>query len=158
MSIDLRGLDKAAVLAALYNASAPMGLGLLHYDPTPMTVEEARELLPYGYFGYLKGRVMQIDLRGDELNPWGYDRDNGEGVAQSVIQSLILSGNPDNMEIHSHHVSATRESAADIRSRLSEESETSEEGDFVTFTLGVADMADYLRPALDRVDESLDQK
>jgi hypothetical protein len=35
-SIDLKGLNKAAVLAALYNASKPQGMGFLQYDPTPM--------------------------------------------------------------------------------------------------------------------------
>ena len=30
--IDLIGLDKAAVLAALYNASRPLGMGFVQYD------------------------------------------------------------------------------------------------------------------------------
>ena len=43
--VDISGLDKAEVLAALYNAARPRGVGLLRYDPTPMSTEEAREIL-----------------------------------------------------------------------------------------------------------------
>lgn len=43
--VDTRGLKKSAVLAALYSASKPQGLGFLHFDPAPMTEEEAEELL-----------------------------------------------------------------------------------------------------------------
>lgn len=101
-TISLKGLGKAAVLAALYNASKPLGLGILHFDPAPMTVAEAQVVLngrmEYDehlegnqdrlYFDYLKGRVMKTDLSGDELSPWGYDRDNGEGAAQRAINGI----------------------------------------------------------------------
>lgn len=88
-TINLKGLKKAEVLAALYNASHPQGMGLLHFEPTPMTAEEAESLLKeQTYFDYLKGRVMKVDLSGNTLDPWLYDRDNGQGAAQRVIDSL----------------------------------------------------------------------
>lgn len=89
-TIDLTGLDKAEVLAALYNASQPRGMGILYYDPTSMTTEEAQKLLDSGqtYFDYLKGRVMKVDLSSDQLETWLYDRDNGQGAAQRVIDTL----------------------------------------------------------------------
>lgn len=37
------------------------------------------------YFDYLQGRVMKVDLAGDELDPRLYDRDNGEGAARRAI-------------------------------------------------------------------------
>ena len=90
--ISLKGLDKAAVLAALYNASRPLGLGILHFDPREMTIDEARAHLkdsaPEFYFDYLKGRVLKVDLSGDELNPCLYDCDNGEGAARKAITKL----------------------------------------------------------------------
>ena len=90
MKIDISKKDKAEVLAALYNASHPLGLGFLQYDPTPMTVEEARKLLSETtYFDYLKGRVMKVDLSGEELETWLYDRDNGEGAAAKVLSNVI---------------------------------------------------------------------
>ncbi len=89
LSLSLSGLNKADVLAALYNASKPQGMGFLHFDPKPMTRQEAEGLLKQGTdFDYLKGRVMKINLKGDELDTWGYDRDNGAGAAQKAIAPL----------------------------------------------------------------------
>lgn len=86
--IDISDLDKAEVLAELYNASKPLGLGFLHYDPEPMSVEEASELLKKTtYFDYLKGRVMKVKIE-DQFDPWLYDRDNGTGAAQKVVNKL----------------------------------------------------------------------
>lgn len=88
-SINLSGLNKGEVLAALYNASKPLGMGFMHFDPAPMQAEEAESLLKgQTYFDYLKGRVMKVDLSGEELDPYLYDRDNGQGAAQRVIDSL----------------------------------------------------------------------
>jgi len=90
--ISLKGCDRSEVLAALYNRARPVGLGLLHYTPDPMTVEEARRLLdtpgPH-YFDYVKGRSLKIDLSGDTLNPDLYDRDNGSGAAREALAHLL---------------------------------------------------------------------
>jgi hypothetical protein len=92
-SVNIEGLDRAAVLAALYNASRPLGMGFLHYDPKPMTVGEAREYLgaepvTEAYFDYLKGRVMKVQMGGNSINTRLYDRDVGAGAGQRVIEGL----------------------------------------------------------------------
>jgi len=90
--INIKSLNKGKVLAALYNNSKPQGLGFLDHDPTPMTQSEAEDLLEkITYFDYLQGRVMKIDLSGDELNPRLYDRDNGTGAAQKAIDTIRQS-------------------------------------------------------------------
>ena len=82
---------KPEILAALYNASQPLGMGILHFTPEDMTTAEAAELLKeQDYFDYLKGRIMKIDLSSDELRTGGYDRDNGEGAVQRVLEKLDL--------------------------------------------------------------------
>ena len=87
--IDISKLNKARVLAALYNASHPQGLGFLHYEASVMTVEEASEWLGnQTYFDHLKGRIMKIDLSGTEFDPYLYDRDNGQGAALNAIRDL----------------------------------------------------------------------
>ena len=43
--MNITGKNKAAILAALYNASKPLGLGHMHYDPTPMTEEDVEQLI-----------------------------------------------------------------------------------------------------------------
>lgn len=90
--VDITGLDPAAVLAALYNASRQQGFGLL--DPhgrEPMTVETAAHLLaatPDCYFDYVNGRVVKVDLSDTRVDVGLYDRDNGDGAGAAVIDSL----------------------------------------------------------------------
>lgn len=88
-TIDISHLSKAKVLAALYNRSAPQGLGILQYSEGQMTEEQAAELLKkQTYFDYLYGRVMKIDLSTNELRPWLYDRDLGQGACAEIIAQL----------------------------------------------------------------------
>lgn len=75
----------------LYNASKPLGLGILQYDPKDMSEKEAAELLKeQSYFDYLKGRVMKVNLSSDnEFDEWLYDRDNGIGAAKEAINAIL---------------------------------------------------------------------
>ncbi len=58
--------------------------------------EGARTLLKsHTYFDYLAGRVMKIDLSGDELDPRLYDRDLGQGAAERTIDALRRKTNAD---------------------------------------------------------------
>lgn len=84
--VDISNKDKAEVLAALYNNSHPHGMGFIHYNPEPMTIEQAREILKQTtYFDYLAGRVMKISLESNIVHTWGYNRDNGNGAAERAI-------------------------------------------------------------------------
>ena len=89
-NISIAGKNKAKILAALYNSAKAQGLGFLHFTPEPMTEEQAVELLEKTqYFDYLQGRVMKVDLSGDELNPRLYDRDNGQGAAEEALRGIV---------------------------------------------------------------------
>lgn len=127
--VSIKELDKAAVLAALYNASHPQGMGFLQFDPHPMTVEQAKELLGVGddnarmfgirrkgdfYFDYLKGRVLKVDLSGDEFDPSLYNRDNGEGAAEAVINGLRASSDVNPPESQKKFEEATGRSLAKL--------------------------------------------
>jgi len=85
--IDLKNRNKAEVLSTLYNNSKPQGMGFLGFTPEDMTEQEAQDLLDTGqtYFDYLKGRIMKIDLSGDEMRTAMYDRDNGQGAAKRAL-------------------------------------------------------------------------
>ncbi len=99
-TLNIKGQNKAAVLAALYNASQPLGLGFLHFTPEPMTLEEAEkqiaDLDPFCKgdgrisFDYLKGRVMKVDIGQDDLRVALYDRDNGAGAAERALRAAGL--------------------------------------------------------------------
>lgn len=93
--INIKGLNKAEVLAALYNASKVQGMGFLQATGRPMTVEDAEYLLLMNTdFDYLYGKVMKINLSSDEcFEERLYDRDVGEGAAQKVITALRMRTN-----------------------------------------------------------------
>lgn len=89
-TIDISKLDKAEVLAALFNNSRQQGMGLLFPSGKQnMTVKEAyEELKETKRFDYLRGRVLKVNLEGDSFRPGLYDRDNGQGAAQAAIANL----------------------------------------------------------------------
>lgn len=81
--------SKAATLAALYNNARPQGMGYLQFTPDVMTEAQAEEILAtQKRFDYLKGRVMKVDLSGDDFNPSLYDRDNGQNAALYALESI----------------------------------------------------------------------
>jgi hypothetical protein len=89
--IDCSGIPATAVLAALYNYAKPVGLGVLHYRPEVMTVEDAeKHLKALTGFDYLLGRPIKVDFRHYPiLNVKHYDEDQGgEGTANQIIQEL----------------------------------------------------------------------
>ena len=94
MSINVTGISKPALLAALFNASRQQGLGHLDARGTNQMSEAdaAKAIEAQGmHFDYLFGRVMKISIDGDELEPRLYDRDNGEGAAERAIAPLLAA-------------------------------------------------------------------
>ena len=53
--------------------------------------EAARLLEQTTRFDYLAGRVMKVELGGDTLDPWLYDRDNGRGAALEALTPLLAA-------------------------------------------------------------------
>ena len=89
--IDLTKHNKAEVLATLYNNSRPLGMGILHFMPEEMTIGEAENLLKdQSYFDYLMGRVMKCDFSGDKLETFLYNRDNGKGAAELLVEKMEI--------------------------------------------------------------------
>lgn len=95
-NVNIKGLDKAKVLQALFNNSKYQGFNSWMEEDQEykksqnMTEEKARSIIENGstQFDYLQGRVMKIDISGDTLDPWGYDRDNGQGAAARALQNI----------------------------------------------------------------------
>jgi hypothetical protein len=88
--MDISGMNKGKILAALFNNAKTQGMGVLNYKADHvMTEEEAQGLLgKFQYFDYLEGRVLKIDLSGEVLETRLYNRDNGEGAAERIIAQL----------------------------------------------------------------------
>lgn len=86
------GLDRYEVLCALYNKSKPLGLGMLHFTPGPLSLEEAHELLGGSeYADYVTGRVIKAKLPegAESFSPRLYDRDNGDGAALEALKKYV---------------------------------------------------------------------
>ena len=158
MSISIEGLDKAAVLAALYNGSKVQGLGFLQANDDEMTVDEARDLLRNTTsFDYLHGRVMKINLSFDtDLDTSGYDRDNGAGAAEQIISVLRFTDNVNAEEIETAHLEGTHKAAIDVKENMKNPI-TYEDIDGVhVINLTLKLYADILKPIIDEIigDES----
>jgi len=145
--ISLKGLDKAEVFAVLYNGARAQGLGFLQYSPKAMTAEDARQRFgcDFGYFDYVDGRVMKVNLSDDEFDPWLYDRDNGQGAAQKAIN--VLLGLVDAEEVEMQHLENTRRAAQDAKGELHKITAFNSG----VVELGIGDFAEDLRPKLDEI-------
>jgi len=88
--MDITELNKAEVLAALYNGSKQQGMGFMDTRGSRMmTVPEAAEILKtQTRFDYLYGRVMKINLSTNDLETYLYNRDNGPLAAEKIINDL----------------------------------------------------------------------
>ena len=152
--IDISGLDRADVLAALYNVAKPQGMGFLHYDPKPMTREEAIALLAgwrldqKPYFDYLKGRVMKSEIAGNTFDERLFDRDNGSGSAALAIATLRETANPNAASIANTHRANTLDAALDVEGRLDTKASMKTSGGIAVFTVGLADVAPVLAPTI----------
>lgn len=97
MNIDISGINKAKLLAALYNAARPQGMGWLHAKEADMTEAEAASLIAaqrddgVAWFDYVHGRPLKIGFDGNTLLRADlYDRDapGGAGSVQRIVDSL----------------------------------------------------------------------
>lgn len=93
--VDIKGLDKAEVLHALWRHSHAQGLSFLGLTPEGFTLEKAQSLIKEKqdknarlYFDYVEGHVIKCDLSGDAFDEFLYDRDCGPGAAEAAIDEL----------------------------------------------------------------------
>lgn len=95
--IDISNKDKADVLAALYNHAKPIGMGIVQYDPTPMTKELAQYILEKmgTYFDYLKGRPIKCNLGQDIICVSNYNRDNDQDNLGQIAIATCPNVNKD---------------------------------------------------------------
>lgn len=110
--VTIEGLSRSTVLAALFNNSKPVGMGLIqaHIQGNhDMDEDEAYALVhrtqmadnDFGfnvrtdddghveYFDYVRGRPLKLRFSGETVYVHGYDQDNGgPGTAERIINGL----------------------------------------------------------------------
>jgi hypothetical protein len=92
MEIDITGLDKGAVLRALFRHATAPGSGHFQYKETDtLSDAEIRDVLETGFADYIKGRYMKIRITPTTsvIDVERYNNVNGEHAAQDAIQDAI---------------------------------------------------------------------
>ena len=108
--VSIGELSKASVLAALYNASAPVGVGFVEAitGPAVMDTASAQNYIDQRKgslkFDYVYGRPIKVDLTGDSFDPRLYDRRNGGvGIARRIVEKLRKSNEVSSSYTHAIH-------------------------------------------------------
>lgn len=94
--INIEGIDRAELLAALHNGTRPLGMGFLHDLKRDMTKAEATEILAQhtdghgdAHFDYVCGRPLKVWFSRNTLQgAWLFDRDSSPGKCQAIIEAL----------------------------------------------------------------------
>jgi hypothetical protein len=102
--LSIRGLNKAELLAALYNNSKISGIGFYSQisiadEPGQETkLEEAQAHLDQvkkatggEKIEFFLGKIIKMDFAKETINPSEYDQANGKGTASKVILQLRKS-------------------------------------------------------------------
>lgn len=149
--IDISNKDKAEVLAGLYNNSHPVGMGLAHYDPTPMTIEDARKILEKKTsFDYILGRPLKINLNGNIIQVFGYNRDNGKDLAQRVISSCRNINDIGKDKLKKFQTEIEEELQKQIEQEVAKKHQERKQEE-TTSTTGGRSRLDYLRVSQDEM-------
>lgn len=95
--INITGIPRHWMLRGLVSAASPLGFGTWSPDARLTMINEqaevmvdelkALELRP-GAERYYWGRPIKTDLDSVLVNPLGYDRDQGQGAMQRVVDEL----------------------------------------------------------------------
>jgi hypothetical protein len=98
--VDISGLDKAIVLAALYNNSKRVEYPYKASCPELLTLEQARAFLQSDakfsdnvwQIDTYYDRDLSVDLTGDAFDSEAYNQANGDGLAERIVEALRLTG------------------------------------------------------------------
>jgi hypothetical protein len=91
--VDIAGLDKVAVLRALWAAS--QAATFFSELKSPPFHNAGARVAVLDYIDYFQGRVIKMDLRGDAVDPRLYDRDSGKGAAERAVAPLRMHKRPE---------------------------------------------------------------
>ena len=93
MSVDISGIDKVALLRALWENSKPAAF----FDTfvarnanckPPQFNEFAAQTAVHHYIDYFDGRCIKTDISGNKADPRLYDRDHGIGKFAEIVSNL----------------------------------------------------------------------
>ena len=86
--VNISMLDKKKVFKVLYESAVPMDLGFMTEFEEPLSSEEIDEFFSNsqnGYFEYVQGRLLKVDLSVDILDTTNFNATHGENAAEKAI-------------------------------------------------------------------------
>lgn len=96
--IDISNKDKYEVFAALYNASIPVGMGFMKYNPMPWSRETARRYFEINgkensndgeiNFNWVMGRLVPCTFKDNLLYVRSYNYNTEDKMAQRIISTV----------------------------------------------------------------------
>lgn len=86
--IDITGIDKAELIAALYNASKTVGNSFLGKKILHMTPEHAQKYVNLKRLDYLEGHLMKIDISQPMMSYEAYETAAGSGTVWAIVTNL----------------------------------------------------------------------
>src|SRR5437868_5478683 len=89
-NVDIEGIDKEKLLWNLWKNSKPALFFIVNkIEPTDYDQIKAKKAVD-GYIDCFCGKFIRCDLSGNSVDPSMYDRDNGQGSLNKVVQSLEM--------------------------------------------------------------------
>lgn len=87
--VDIKGLDKARVLKALYDRGNTQGKGRFAKTNTTVTLEICKAMVERSCrFDNMFGLLLNVDLSRDDFDESVYDRIYGAGAAKRAVDSV----------------------------------------------------------------------
>lgn len=89
--IDISNIDRNLLLKKLWeNSTNKYNIKQLNFDLSIAM----KQIMITGYPDYICGRPIKVDIYKDELvDPYLYDRENGNGKFQEVVNTIIIKNN-----------------------------------------------------------------
>lgn len=87
--INIENIDKLSLLKELWSNGSPAYFFQLHtfIEPPSFNYEIANNSLNK-YIDYFCGRLIKMDLSGNEVDPFLYDEKYGSGTVQKIVNKL----------------------------------------------------------------------
>lgn len=86
--VNIEGINKVTLVQALYAGAKCQGMGQFAFVAGPLPQKEAEVCAEAMHLDYVKGRIMKCSVASDTMRTALYNRDNGEGAAERIIDTV----------------------------------------------------------------------
>ena len=87
-NISIKGIDKVQLLKKLWQGQIPADYFAMRGIRGPVFNEETAKEAVKKHIDYFCGRAIKTNLSGDEIDPYLYDRDAGQGKFAQIVDAM----------------------------------------------------------------------